>query len=62
MRTAPLWGIRFGNPNNLLHDGRAHSYQDAILMHSGQAQAARNAFSALSSTDQQNVVEFIKTL
>lgn len=62
MRTAPLWGLRFANPNNLLHDGRAHSYQDAILMHAGQAQSSRDAFRALSSTDQQNVVEFIKTL
>ena len=30
MRTAPLWGIRFANPNDLLHDGRAHSFEAAI--------------------------------
>ena len=60
-----LWwpgGIRFANPNNLLHDGRAHAFQDAILMHAGQAQASRDAFNALSSTNQQNIIEFIKTL
>lgn len=62
MRTAPLWGIRFANPNDLLHDGRAHSLQDAILMHAGQAQASRDAFNALSSTNKQNLIEFIKTL
>jgi CxxC motif-containing protein (DUF1111 family) len=62
MRTAPLWALRFANPNNLLHDGRAHSYQDAILMHAGQAQASRDAFNALSTTNKQNLVEFIKTL
>jgi CxxC motif-containing protein (DUF1111 family) len=62
MRTAPLWGIRFANPNDLLHDGRAHSLNDAILMHAGQAQASRDAFNALSSTNKQNLIEFIKTL
>jgi CxxC motif-containing protein (DUF1111 family) len=62
MRTAPLWGLRFANPNDLLHDGRAHSFGDAILAHAGQAQASRDAFNALSSTNQQNLIEFIKTL
>jgi CxxC motif-containing protein (DUF1111 family) len=62
MRTAPLWGFRFLNFNDLLHDGRAHSPQEAILAHDGQGAAARDAFRAASVTDQQNVVEFIKTL
>jgi CxxC motif-containing protein (DUF1111 family) len=62
MRTAPLWGLRFANPNDLLHDGRAHSIRDAILMHAGQAQTSRDAFNALSETNKQNLVEFIKTL
>jgi CxxC motif-containing protein (DUF1111 family) len=62
MRTAPLWGLRFANPNDLLHDGRAHSIRDAILMHAGQGQASRDAFNALSETNKQNLIEFIKTL
>jgi CxxC motif-containing protein (DUF1111 family) len=62
MRTAPLWGLRFANPNDLLHDGRAHSIRDAILRHAGQAQSSRDAFNALSETNKQNVEEFIKTL
>jgi CxxC motif-containing protein (DUF1111 family) len=62
MRTAPLWGIRLANPNDLLHDGRAHSFEEAIRLHDGQGAAARDAFNALSTTQQQNLVEFVKTL
>lgn len=62
MRTAPLWGIRFANPNDLLHDGRAHSFEEAILAHDGQGAAARNAFNAAPTVDKQNVVNFLRSL
>jgi hypothetical protein len=29
----PTGGLRFRNPNNLLHDGRAHSFAQAIQDH-----------------------------
>jgi len=62
MRTAPLWGLRTLNPNELLHDGRAHSIADAIHLHDGQAAAARIAFDALSGANKDRVVAFLNTL
>ena len=60
MRTAPLWGIRFRN--RLLHDGRCSDIPCAVRAHDGQGAAARNAFNALSSTNQHNLVQFIRSL
>ncbi|HMF43850.1 MAG TPA: di-heme oxidoredictase family protein [Polyangia bacterium] len=60
MRTAPLWGIRFRN--HLLHDGRCGDIPCAVRAHDGQAAAARNAFNALSSANQHNVVQFVRSL
>ena len=60
MRTAPLWGLRFRN--KLLHDGRASDVATAVRAHDGQAAAARNAFNALSATDQHNLVQFVRSL
>jgi CxxC motif-containing protein (DUF1111 family) len=62
MRTAPLWGLRTLNPNQLLHDGRAHSIADAIHLHDGQAAAARTAFEALSGSDKARLIAFLNTL
>lgn len=60
MRTAPLWGIRFRN--RLLHDGRCSDVPCAIRAHDGQGAAARNAFNALSSSNQHNLVQFVRSL
>jgi CxxC motif-containing protein (DUF1111 family) len=60
MRTAPLWGIRFRN--FLLHDGRTSDIATAIRAHDGQGAAARNAFNALSTTNQGYVVAFVRSL
>jgi CxxC motif-containing protein (DUF1111 family) len=60
MRTQPLWGIRF--ENKLLHDGRCGDIPCAVRAHDGQAAAARNAFNALSSANQHNVVQFVRSL
>jgi CxxC motif-containing protein (DUF1111 family) len=62
MRTAPLWGLRFVAPENLLHDGRATSLSDAILQHDGQALTARNAFSNLSDRRKNALLAFLNTL
>ena len=60
MRTAPLWGIRFRN--RLLHDGRTTDIATAIRAHDGQGAAARNAFNALSATQQHNLIQFVRSL
>jgi CxxC motif-containing protein (DUF1111 family) len=60
IRTQPLWGVRF--QNKLIHDGRCSDIACAIRAHDGQAAAARNAFNALSSANQHNLVSFVRSL
>lgn len=65
-RTPPLWGIgRFPEVNGhqrLLHDGRADGVAEAIVWHGGEAQAARDAFAALSASERALVVTFVESL
>ena len=58
--TARLWGIADTAP--YLHDGRATTLTDAILMHGGEAQAARDGFAALTPEAQSDVIEFLRSL
>jgi CxxC motif-containing protein (DUF1111 family) len=62
MRTAPLWGLRLQHPDRYLHDGRARSLPDAIRQHEGQGSKARDAFTALSAKQQQELIAFVQTL
>ena len=59
-RTEPLAGL--GYRSLFLHDGRASRVRDAILMHGGEAQGARDAFAALGELTQQYVLRFLDTL
>ncbi len=66
-RTAPLWGLGLapgvqGGNYYLLHDGRAHSIEQAIQMHGGEAAVSASRFTSLSSQDQAAVVTFLKSL
>lgn len=58
--TRKLWGMASEPP--FLHHGRATLISEAILLHGGDAQDSRDAFSALLSEDQAAVVEFLKSL
>ncbi len=58
--TARLWGIADTNP--YLHDGRATTLHQAILMHGGEAEAARNNYAALPEYWQLRVIKFLRTL
>ncbi|HMF39725.1 MAG TPA: di-heme oxidoredictase family protein [Polyangia bacterium] len=60
MRTAPLWGVRF-RPL-LLHDGRCGDVPCAIQAHDGQGASARSAFNALTGAQQQDVVNFVRSM
>ncbi|MGH7470304.1 MAG: di-heme oxidoredictase family protein [Longimicrobiales bacterium] len=60
MRTQPLWGARFNT--SFLHDGRAPDIRSAILAHDGQGEAARNAFTRLSSSEQRNLIKYVLSL
>jgi len=58
--TARLWGVADSGP--YLHDGRALTITDAILMLGGEAQTARDSFAALSKTDMDDVLAFLYSL
>ena len=59
-RTQPLWGVAAAWP--YLHDGRAHTLEEAILWHGGSAQPSRDRFAELPGADQDAVVEFLLSL
>ncbi|TJY62816.1 thiol oxidoreductase [Sinimarinibacterium sp. CAU 1509] len=65
-RTPPLWGLgRFAEINEhtqLLHDGRARSFEEAILWHGGEAQTARDRYAALPQPQRQTLLEFLASL
>jgi CxxC motif-containing protein (DUF1111 family) len=59
-RTPPLWGVSDTAP--FLHDGVAFTLRDAIAGHHGEGVAARDAFAALSESDQEALVRFLESL
>ncbi|GAA6167401.1 di-heme oxidoredictase family protein [Sessilibacter corallicola] len=58
--TSQLWGVASTGP--WLHDGRATTLTDAILLHGGEADASSTAFESLSEYEQAEVIEFLKSL
>jgi len=58
--TRKLWGA--ANEPPYMHHGRATTLDEAIRMHGGESQAARDAYVGLTSDEQADVVEFLKTL
>jgi CxxC motif-containing protein (DUF1111 family) len=60
IRTPALWGLRFRRP--LLHDGSAATIPDAIRRHGGEAQKVRDAFLALPSEEQRELIAFLNSL
>jgi hypothetical protein len=58
--TARLWGVADTGP--WLHDGRATTLTEAILLHGGEAQVPRDAFAVLSLADRADVIAFLRTL
>ncbi|MFW5921206.1 MAG: di-heme oxidoredictase family protein, partial [Polyangiales bacterium] len=59
-RTQPLWGVAATAP--YLHDGRADTLDEAIRMHGGEAQAARDAYMELTDVARHEIVDFLKSL
>lgn len=66
-RTPPLWGLGL-SPNSqggqyfLMHDGRAKSIEEAILLHGGEAAASKNKFNQMSAAEKNNLLKFLKSL
>ena len=59
-RTQPLWGVRLHGP--WLHDGRADSLHDAIILHGGEAQSIKASYEALPASEQEAVIRFLEAL
>jgi CxxC motif-containing protein (DUF1111 family) len=66
-RTPPLWGLGLSQNSQggqvfLMHDGRARSIEEAILMHGGEAAQSRAAYQQLSSTEKVKITRFLESL
>ncbi len=66
-RTPPLWGLGLspdsqGGKYFLMHDGRAESIEEAILMHGGEAQNSRDQFQLLSPEEKEALIIFLESL
>jgi CxxC motif-containing protein (DUF1111 family) len=59
-RTPPLWGVADSAP--YMHDGRAATLTDAILMHGGQGASAMNKFKVLGQDDKARLLSFMRSL
>ncbi|MBV2122886.1 MAG: hypothetical protein KUF74_15695 [Candidatus Thiodiazotropha sp. (ex Ctena orbiculata)] len=65
-RTAPLWGVGLreavNGSNNLLHDGRARSVEEAIIWHGGEAERVKQQFVNLDARHRQQLIKFVESL
>ena len=58
--TRPLWGLADTAP--YLHDGRAPTVHEAVLLHGGEATAARDAYLALDEAGRASIRVFLTSL
>lgn len=65
-RTPPLWGIGLVETVNghtrFLHDGRARNLNEAILWHSGEAEASKQAYIAMEKSHRDALLAFLNSL
>ncbi len=66
-RTPPLWGLGLsknsqGGQYFLLHDGRAKSIEEAILLHGGEGDKAKINYQQLSQDEKRKLVKFLESL
>ena len=59
-RTEPLMGLRFATA--FLHDGRATTIRQAIVLHGGEATRARTRFLRLTAFEQRALLSFLRSL
>jgi CxxC motif-containing protein (DUF1111 family) len=60
MRTVPLWGSR--TKSRFMHDLASLTLEDAIARHKGEARRVTHQFNALTSTQRQQLITFLKSL
>lgn len=66
-KTPPLWGLGLaptsqGGQYFLLHDGRAHSIEEAILYHGGEGAKSRERYRQLPAHDKEALIKFLESL
>lgn len=66
-RTPALWGLGLsadsqGGEVYLMHDGRARSTEEAIMLHGGEAENSKNNYVNLSGLEKQQLLAFLKAL
>lgn len=65
-KTAPLWGIGLVNVvnghTNFLHDGRARSFEEAILWHDEEAKKSKIKFMNLYKEERDYIIKFLNSL
>ncbi len=66
-RTTPLWGLGLssdsqGGDYHLMHDGRATSIEEAILLHGGEGETSKTNYAALTQTEKDQLLKFLESL
>ena len=65
-RTPPLWGIGLlqtvNGHTNLMHDGRARGFLEAVLWHGGEATASRERVRRMTAQERGALVAFLESL
>jgi len=66
-RTPALWGLGLSEKSQggkyfLMHDGRAGSIEQAIIMHGGEAQQSSQSFQQLDDNEKAQLIKFLKSL
>lgn len=67
-RTPALWGLGLsqdaqgGGNVFLMHDGRAASIEEAILMHGGEAENSKSSYMQLSQEEKTQLIKFLESL
>ena len=66
-RTPPLWGLGLSKNSQggnyfLMHHGRAHSIQEAIMLHGGEAATSQTQFQNLTDAKKKKLITFLESL
>jgi len=60
LRTLPLWGARTHDRH--MHDGASLTFNESILRHAGEARGVIANYRSLSTTQQNQLIAFLKSL
>jgi CxxC motif-containing protein (DUF1111 family) len=66
-RTPPLWGLGLtpdaqGGEYFLMHDGRARSIDEAIMIHGGEGEGSKLNYADLSDDEKSKLITFLESL